>query len=161
MAKDIKQAPIIELPVTEDVSESSLELPSVALGRIVALTPQKGPMVQYEHSPGNVARLALQTFEIKAEHIGRQVTLQFVDGDVLQPVVAGIVWDGQAKTSSTVDLSVDSDKLTLSAKREVVLKCGKASITLKKNGTIVLRGTNLESRASGVNKLRGRAIQLN
>lgn len=159
MPNDIKQALITPLPIANE--ESVPEVASVVLGRIVALTPQNAPLVQYERSPGNVARLALQTFEIKAEHIGRQVTLQFVDGDVMQPVVAGIVWDGQASTSTTVDLSVDSDKLTLSAKREIVLKCGKASITLKRNGTIVVHGTNLESRASGVNKIRGRAIQLN
>ena len=161
MSKNTKQASISALPVGENKSHIAPHRASVVLGRIVALTPDNGPMVQFEDNPEGVARLALHSIEIKAEHVGRQVTLQFVDGDETQPVIAGILWDGQASTSTTVDVSVDNDRMTLSAKQEIVLKCGKASITLKKNGTIVLRGTNLESRASGVNKLRGRAIQIN
>lgn len=161
MSKNTKQASISSLPVSENKPQPNPHRASVVLGRIVALTTQKGPLVKYEDNPGGVARLALHSIEIKTEHIGRQVTLQFVDGDETQPVITGIIWDGQASTSTTVDVSVDNDRLTLSAKQEIVLKCGKASITLKQNGSIVLRGTNLESRASGVNKVRGRAIQLN
>ncbi len=158
MTKPSNQASVSELPVKGELPTRDA---AVVLGHIIALTPQKAAMVEYDGNPGGVARLALQTLEIKSEHIGRQVTLQFVDGDATKPVIVGILWDGQSSTKTTVDVAVDSDTLTLSAKREIVLKCSKASITLKKNGSIVLRGTNLESRASGVNKMRGRALQLN
>lgn len=158
MTKPSKQASITKLPVNDELPTAGA---SVILGRIIALTPQKTAMVEYDGNPSGVAHLALQTLEIKSEHIGRQVTLQFIDGNATRPVITGILWDGQSSTNTTVDVAVDSDTLTLSAKQEIVLKCGKASITLKKNGSIVLRGTNVESRASGVNKMRGRAIQLN
>ncbi|TIP53764.1 MAG: DUF2345 domain-containing protein, partial [Mesorhizobium sp.] len=53
------------------------------------------------------------------------------------------------------------ERLDLSAEREIVLRCGKASITLTRTGKIILRGTYILSRSSGPNKIKGGSIQLN
>jgi hypothetical protein len=42
-----------------------------------------------------------------------------------------------------------------------VLRCGKASITLTSAGKVLIRGTYVLSRSSGVNKIKGGSIQLN
>ena len=49
----------------------------------------------------------------------------------------------------------------LSADKEIVLKCGKASITLTRAGKILIRGAYLLSRSSGPNRIKGGSIQLN
>ena len=49
----------------------------------------------------------------------------------------------------------------IEAEEEMILCCGKSSITLKKNGKIILRGTDLVSRSSGGNKIRGATVKIN
>ena len=53
------------------------------------------------------------------------------------------------------------DRLELVARREIVLRCGNASITLTRAGKIILRGTYVLSRSSGVNKIKGGSVQIN
>ena len=51
--------------------------------------------------------------------------------------------------------------LQLTAEREIVLRCGKASITLTRAGKVLIRGEYIFSRSTGVNKMKGGSIQLN
>ena len=44
---------------------------------------------------------------------------------------------------------------------QLVLRCGKASITLTKAGKVLIQGTYLSSRSSGVNRIKGGSVQLN
>jgi hypothetical protein len=53
------------------------------------------------------------------------------------------------------------ERIELVAEREIVLRCGEASITLTRAGKIILRGTYVLSRSSGVNKIKGESIQIN
>ena len=51
--------------------------------------------------------------------------------------------------------------MVLSAQEEIVLRCGKASITLTKAGKVLIEGAYVLSRSSGVNRIRGGSVQLN
>lgn len=63
--------------------------------------------------------------------------------------------------ASTLEVEIDGETLTLSAYKRIVLRCGKASIVLNEDGTIEIRGTELLSRASGQNAIRGASVSLN
>ena len=78
--------------------------------------------------------------------------------------------DNEVIESSTValeseealtDVTIDGKRITFDAREEIVLKCGKASITLTRAGKILIRGAYLLSRSTGVNKIKGGSIQLN
>src|SRR6187431_123465 len=56
---------------------------------------------------------------------------------------------------------VDGKRVVLEGQEEVVLKCGEASITLTRNGKVVIRGKYLLSRSSGVNRILGGSVQVN
>lgn len=56
---------------------------------------------------------------------------------------------------------VDGSEVVLEVQDEIVLRCGKASITLRRNGRIVIRGTYVENRAEGVNRIKGGSVQIN
>jgi len=56
---------------------------------------------------------------------------------------------------------VDGKRVVLEGQEEVVLKCGEASITLTRNGRVVIRGKYLLSRSSGVNRILGGSVQVN
>ena len=55
----------------------------------------------------------------------------------------------------------DGQRLVVEAGREVVLRCGKASLTLTADGRVTIRGAEILSRASGANRVQGGSIQLN
>jgi hypothetical protein len=44
---------------------------------------------------------------------------------------------------------------------QVEISCGKASITLASSGKVVIRGTNILSRSSGANRVKGGSVQIN
>lgn len=56
---------------------------------------------------------------------------------------------------------VDGEKVLIEGKKEVVLKCGEASITLTRAGKILIRGKYLLNRSSGVNRIMGGSVQVN
>jgi len=50
------------------------------------------------------------------------------------------------------DALLDGQRLELTAERDIVLRCGAASITLTREGKILIEGTYLLSRSRGVNR---------
>ena len=61
----------------------------------------------------------------------------------------------------TAEATLDGKRVVLEAADEIVLRCGEASITLRRNGRVVIRGTHVESRSRGVNRIKGGAVQIN
>lgn len=56
---------------------------------------------------------------------------------------------------------VDGERVEITGKDEIVLKCGDASLTLRRNGRVVIKGTHIESRSKGPNKIKGGSVQIN
>lgn len=99
------------------------------------------------------------------------VLLTFDKGDPHKPVVFDLIVDKVLPTKDDEgvefirqagdDLSVDGKSLTFNADEQIVLRCGKASITLTKAGKIIIRGAYLLNRSSGVNRIKGGSVQIN
>jgi uncharacterized protein (DUF2345 family) len=95
----------------------------------------------------------------------------FEAGDPKRPIVIGVLQHEQPPTpepvevetvaSLPIEVEADGQRIVLTGKEEVVLRCGKASIQLLSDGTIRLRGTNVLSRASATNRIRGGNVQIN
>ena len=51
--------------------------------------------------------------------------------------------------------------MLLTAGREIVLRCGEASITLTRAGKVLIRGTYILTRSSGANRIKGAAVEIN
>jgi hypothetical protein len=60
-----------------------------------------------------------------------------------------------------VEASVDGERLEFTASREMVFRCGEASITLTRAGKVLIQGCYLLSRSSGVNRIKGGSVQIN
>ena len=56
---------------------------------------------------------------------------------------------------------VDGKRVVLEGEDEVALRCGAASITLRRNGKIVIRGSYVESYAAGTNRIKGGSVRIN
>ena len=58
-------------------------------------------------------------------------------------------------------LHVDGKRVAIEGADEVEIRCGEASITLRRNGKIIIKGTYVESAAKGGNRVKGGAIKIN
>ncbi len=61
----------------------------------------------------------------------------------------------------TFEATIDGSRLCIGAKDEVVIQCGKASITLRRNGRLIIRGTHVETNSSGTNRIKGGLVRVN
>jgi hypothetical protein len=60
-----------------------------------------------------------------------------------------------------LEVTLDGETLRLSAERNLELRCGAASLLLRKDGKVVITGTNVVSSSRGQNRIRGATISLN
>ncbi len=63
--------------------------------------------------------------------------------------------------AAKLDVRADGDRVEIAAERELVLRCGSASITLTKEGKLLLRGAYVSSRATGVHRIQGGVVEIN
>lgn len=65
------------------------------------------------------------------------------------------------QNASSTEAIVDGRRVVIEACEELVLRCGKASIVLCKDGKLLLSGTYVRSQAQGVNRIQGGSVQIN
>lgn len=163
-------------PKTKD-SADIVELP-VELGPIV--TPRSGRLVghnehgrllvDYSGNPFGPLR-ARTTLVLTPEELQRAVNEQhavlllFEEGDPGRPIVVGLLRDElpRAEPAVTTPVVVEADgrRVEVEAADELVLRCGDASIVLRRNGRVVIRGTYVETRSKGVNRIKGGSVLIN
>lgn len=160
---------------TEDkAAAEGPRLPHVVIGRLTDLAPEGTPLVDFPGNPAEAPLAALSAAAIEADSVGQEVALLFADGDPRRPFVVGLLQDAvPVKTAAEVDAEiatepgkpviarVDGEQVVISAEQEIVLKCGRASITLTRAGKVLIRGAYLLSRSSGVNRIKGGSVQIN
>jgi hypothetical protein len=140
---------------------SEVRLPSALVGRIVAMTESGLPLVDFPGNTSGELVCARSLVPITATEAGCEVALIFEDGDAARPIIAGLLQKAGSTLVSTRTVRLDEESLVLSAKNEVVIQCGKASITLTSAGKVLIRGAYLLSRSSGVNRIKGGSVQIN
>ena len=102
---------------------------------------------------------ARTTVSLDRSHIGSEVTLCYLGGDRSQPVINGVLED--PAPARIRKLKLRAEDIDFTAANEITLQCGKASITLRRDGKIVIKGVDVLSHASGVSRIRGGTIELN
>jgi len=144
-------------------TETNQRLDGVVIGVLAGLDAKHRPLVAFPGNPSPDCSVAHTTIRFSEGDIGHEVALLFENGDSARPLIIGRIQhperEGLLKEPVTAEL--DGDRLVLSANKEIVLKCGKASITLTRAGKIILRGAYLLSRSSGVNRIKGGSVQIN
>ncbi len=141
-------------------------LPAVVVGELVAIADGgRTPLVLFDGQRGSAAVRARTTVDLRAPHIGQPVTLVFEAGDAARPIVTGVLRqvEGWPLTDPPGQVEVDAngERLIVSAREQLVLRCGKASVTLTRDGQVLIQGSYVSSRATGVNRVRGGSVQLN
>jgi hypothetical protein len=138
----------------------------VVTGELVALaTDGRTPLVTFPGQPTASAAAARSVVDLHGAHVGSAVVLLFDGGDPSKPIVMGVLRSDNGWPLSDrpgqVDVTPDGERLVVTAKEQLVLRCGKASITLTSDGKVMIDGAYVCSRSSGVNRIKGGSVQLN
>jgi hypothetical protein len=138
----------------------------IVVGRLIGFKDEgRTPLVTYPQQSGSAALSAGAIVDLHGVHIGRQVALQFEGGDPARPIIMGVLRPSEgwplSELPGHVEVDVDGERLIVSAKEQLVLRCGKASITLTKAGKVLVQGTYVSNRSSGVMRIKGGSVQLN
>lgn len=137
-------------------------LPAATIGWVAGYAPERGVLVDFAGSEAGpvVARLLLMIDDATLQAAvkdRRPVALLFERGEPTLPLIVGLV---QAQ-GPTHEARIDGKRLVITGEEEIELRCGEASITLQKNGKLVIRGTYVETRAKGTNRIKGGSVQIN
>ncbi len=138
----------------------------VLIGELVAIADDgRQPLVCYPGQAGSAALRARTTVDLHGPHVGAPVLLMFDRGDPGLPIVTGVLREGVGwplpDAPAQVEVDADGERMIVSAREQLVLRCGKASIRLTKSGRVEIKGETIVSQATGANRIRGGSVQLN
>jgi hypothetical protein len=145
-----------------DVSRPMVHGVQVAV--LVGIVIEKNiPLVIFPGQIGSAAVKARSTIHVDERHIGKEVVLLFENGDPWRPLIVGMLQYqvNLPDAMAPLEVTADGERVLVAAKEQLVLRCGKASITLTKTGKVLIKGCYISSRSSGVNRITGGSVQLN
>jgi hypothetical protein len=158
---------LLELVLAEHAARAAEEeaaalpdrIDGVLIGQLAAFGDAGQPIVTFPGAPpeGFSARAMAA---LGPPDIGRDVALMFEGADPKKPVVMGRMFAPSAPAVRP-EARADGERLEFTAEKEIVFRCGKASITLTRAGKILIRGAYLLARSSGVNRIQGGSVQIN
>jgi hypothetical protein len=135
------------------------------------------PQVDYPGNPNQEPVSAISVASCQTTDIGCELALAFQNGDPSKPLILGKIQNPPAESETPsadqaelflpqadqdpLQATIDSERIVFQADKEIVLKCGKSSITLTRAGKVLIRGAFLLSRSSGVNRIKGGSVQIN
>lgn len=135
------------------------------VGKVCGFAPTGFPLVDFSGNPRREPLPARHICPIAAADLGHDAVLVFENNDLAKPIVLGLLQPDLTETTephpTPVNASLDGKQVTLTAENEIVLRCGKASITLTRAGKVLISGEYLLSRSEGVNRIKGGSVQIN
>jgi len=141
------------------------------VGHVVKVLSEDRVAVEVPGKPGTLpAQLAVPLTHARLQHAieSRQGAVIVVTGN--QAIVIGLLEavPSEALAPATekppaqvVEADVDGRRVRVVGQDEIVLECGNASITLRRNGRVVIRGTYVETDSAGTNRIKGAAVRIN
>lgn len=138
---------------------------TVAIGLLLGFEGG-APMVVFASNPKDHAVRARSVMRLSAEDVGCEVALLFEDASYDKPLIVGrLIQPMESEATHTrgaVTISRDGQgPIHIESRSAIELRCGKASILLKADGTVSIRGTQILSRAERGNRVQGATVLLN
>ena len=155
---------------------SALRPGDIVVGTLADIAPTGQPIVQIPGVSQRVPATTLVQFEAAttpAERLlGQPVLVQVITSDPWSLVVLGVPSESIWRESETerkralpptepVHAAINGETIRLAAGKEIELVCGSSAIVLRSDGSVIVRGVNVTSRAKKSNKIRGAAVNIN
>ena len=158
-------------PAPSAVNDSGAQI-----GRIAAIDAHGAITVELLPSRRtSIAKLAVAVDSEQLQHAlhsQQPVVVVFENGDLVHPIIVGFIAAPTPlmqpeplaqvdEASQIIEADVDGKRVRIVAKDEIVFECGAASITLRRNGRVIIRGTHVESYSDGTNRIKGGQVRIN
>lgn len=156
--------------------EDTVPIEGMRLGRIIRINDSGDFLVNFTGA-GITPVVARTTTSARVETLrrgnpeGREVLLIFEDSDPRRPIIIDTMYSliGEITEPATTvheagephEVTIDGKRISLEAENEIVLKCGRASITLTRAGKVLIKGDYVLSHSSGENRIRGGSVSIN
>ena len=160
-------APVVEVEEQQvQGTRARASLPGAVIGILIGFKDEGcTPLVLFPGQSSSAAVAAASAIDVYGTHIGRQVVLIFENGDPRRPIIMGLLKSAQAwqlpEQPGQIEVEADGARLIVTAKEQLVLRCGEASITLTKAGKVLIQGAYVSHRSSGVMRIKGGSVQIN
>ena len=150
---------LLELVLANEAERQATpaKIDGVVVGRVVAVDGGK-ISVDYPSNAGGTPVMARAMASVTAADAGREVALMFEESRADRPIVMGFM---SSSAPPAAVASADGKRLVFEASKEIVLRCGEASITLTRAGKIIIEGAYVLSRSTGVHRIQGGSVQIN
>jgi hypothetical protein len=162
--------------ILQFAAESCDRIEGMRLGRIVKMDDCGLVFVDFPgNSLGPIAARATVSANAKIlgkrNPNGQEILIAFENNDPKQPIIVDVMFSlieeiadattSVLETGKLQDVIIDGNRISFEAEHEIVLKCGKASITLTKAGKVLIKGEYVLSHSSGENRIRGGSVSIN
>jgi hypothetical protein len=121
-------------------------------------------LVTFPGQEGSDPVVCRTTVDVTPDLVGQPALLICEHGDVRRPILIGCVRDTiqlRSWPTATLEIEADQKRVTVTAKEQIVLQCGTASITLTKAGKVIMRGEYISQRSTGVVRIKGGCVEIN
>jgi len=153
-------------PIAASQARSNIPPMTPAVGKLQGFNLLDQPVI------GNLAGCtgqlvaARSTVALSCASIGRDVVVLFENGDPELPIIIGVIEPDALEEASRgggreIKFLIDDERHVIEAKREIIIRCGDASITLTRAGKVIITGNYILSRSTGYTKVKGAAIDIN
>jgi hypothetical protein len=98
-----------------------------------------------------------------------EALIVFERGDPDRPIVLALMENTEVDVSNLepdakqpfMEAVVDGETVKIEGRKQIVLCCGKGSITIRRDGKIFVKGTHLLSRSTGPHRIKGAHVAIN
>jgi hypothetical protein len=131
----------------------------IRLGHVVSVEPRGPANVLLEGSDEAVQCDMLETTSAAQLSLrdGDKVLIWHPGEGDQRPVVLGRIGSSPGEHPR----NAISEELLIEARKNLTLKCGAGSITIREDGKILIKGKDLVSHAQRLNRIKGGAVQIN
>ncbi len=158
---------IRQIPTTQDIE-------GVQTGKIIKIDQEGTVFIDFSGNrkgpvQARITATAADSITRRLNDSDVQVLIAFEENDIHRPVIIDVICDRIEPAASAVTMDrnnldavkIDGETITFDGKKEIVLRCGKSSLTHTRAGNILVRGAYRLSRSSGVNRIKGGSVQIN
>jgi hypothetical protein len=162
-ADELLEMVLVEAEPAAEEKVPPARIHGVMIGVLAGFSEAGEPLVDHAENPTESPLVARSTVALTDADVGREAALMFEGGNPEKPLLMGLIHTPERRVTVAGEpvTEREGERLVFSAKEEIVLQCGKASITLTRAGKVLIRGAYLLTRSSGVNRIQGGSVQIN
>lgn len=149
--------------VSNAVESTSEVLSGLFVGKVLCID---GENIKVELLGENkTIETTLTLCSITKEAVNSLCVIQFIKNNPSQPVIMGLVNSTQesvlSNLSGIVKISEDDERITLNLQKDVMIRCGKSQLYLRKDGVIQMKGDYIDLQAKATQTIKGGSVRIN